>query len=235
LDQTSLCGAASSRTHSLAWELRYESPQPPLLLLPAALYGRSFPKAKALVGSPGAVFSGAITLDGDSISVDSWTGSQNHNWGSRHTDAYAWGQVAGFDGAPDAFLECSTAQLRLGPVWTPRMSLVVFRANGEEHALTSLAQALKARGHFTFFDWRIASVSAGTRVSIRITAPRSDFVALRYANPPGGAKTCLNTKLASCELSLQRQGRAPETFVTRHRAAFEILTDRNDHGVAVEV
>jgi hypothetical protein len=40
-----------------------------------------FPKAKALVGTPSAVFEG----------------------GSRHTDRYAWGQVAGFDEDAEAF------------------------------------------------------------------------------------------------------------------------------------
>jgi hypothetical protein len=50
-------------------------------------------------------------------------GSQNHNWGSRHTDHYAWGQVAGFDDDPDAFLELSTARVRVGPL----ISIGIFR------------------------------------------------------------------------------------------------------------
>ncbi|HXC50626.1 MAG TPA: hypothetical protein VN634_07080 [Candidatus Limnocylindrales bacterium] len=221
----------SSPGHELKWSLGYESPQPPLLLLPAALYERSLPRAKALVGSPNATFRGSMTVDGETVAIDGWAGSQNHNWGSRHTDSYAWGQVAGFDGAPDTFLECSTAQLRIGPIWTPRMSLVVLRTGGNEYPLNSLAQSLRANGNFRFFEWRIESGSAELGVSIRITAPKSEFVALTYDNPPGGAKTCLNTKLAACELTLRRKGFADETFFTQHRAAFEILTDRADHGV----
>jgi hypothetical protein len=56
-------------------------------------------------------------------------------------------------------------------------------------------------------------------------------------NPPGGVKHCLNTKLAACELTLTHkrtdQTSAAETLTTRHRAAFEILTDDCDHGVPV--
>jgi hypothetical protein len=48
-----------------------------------------------------------------------WVGSQNHNWGSKHTDRYSWGQVAGFDAHPESFLEVATARLKLGPLWTP--------------------------------------------------------------------------------------------------------------------
>ena len=42
--------------------------------------------------------------------VDGWTGSVNHNWGTRHTPAYAFGQVCGFDDAPDSSLEIVTAR-----------------------------------------------------------------------------------------------------------------------------
>jgi len=69
----------------------------------------------------------------------------------------------------------------------------------------------------------------------RIHAPASAFVGLSYQNPPGGEKTCLNTKLASAEITVQRRGRPSRTLITRHRAAFEILTDRADHGVPIVV
>jgi len=228
-------GSASSGGHVLQWSLDYEGDDAPLLLLPRSLYERALPKAKALVGTPNARFRGSLLVDGARIAIDDWQGSQNHNWGSRHTDSYAWGQVAGFDGAPDVFLECSTAQIRIGTVWTPRMSLVVLRADGEEFALNGLGQALRARGRCDGFDWRIDSRTAEAGVSIRIHARPSDFVGLTYGNPPGGSKTCLNTKLAACELTLERPGRARRTWTTRTRAAFEILTDRSDHGVPVVV
>jgi hypothetical protein len=48
------------------------------------------------------VFEGEFEVDGESIVIDGWPGSENHNRGSRHTDTYAWGQVVGFDDAPEA-------------------------------------------------------------------------------------------------------------------------------------
>lgn len=119
------------------------------------IYERAFPKAKALVGTPNAVYTGTLTVDGHEIPIDGWRGSQNHNRGSRHTDNYAWGQVAGFDGAPDAFLECATAQLKLGPFWTPRLTLVVLRDEKQETVLNGLVQAVRAFGRFDFFTWTI--------------------------------------------------------------------------------
>ncbi|HYD79941.1 MAG TPA: hypothetical protein VEC06_09030 [Paucimonas sp.] len=233
LGAAKLAGGARSPSHTLQWELEYAGRQPPLLLLPAALYRGGFPKAKSLVAAPNAIFDGELRVDGEPIPIDGWQGSQNHNWGSRHTDSYAWGQVAGFEDAPDAFLECATARLRMGPLWTPAMSPIVFRDGDREYALNALGQSLLTRGDFDFFDWHIDAGSADIRLSARIHAPRSAFVGLRYANPPGGVKTCLNTKLAACELTLERAGHPARVYRTRHRAAFEILTDRHDHGVRV--
>lgn len=141
--------------------------------------------------------------------------------------------MAGFDNAPEAFLECAAAQVRLGPLWSPRLTLLVLRDEGEEIALNGLWQAVRAHGDYGFFRWTLESRTPQARLHGRIAAPASAFVGLNYLNPPGGSKTCLNTKLASAEFTLERPGRPAKTFVTQSRAAFEILTDRRDHGISV--
>jgi hypothetical protein len=233
LSEGRLEGGAASANHAVSWRLTFAGDAPPLLLLPESMYAGGFPKAKALVARPNAAFTGMLTVDGREIAIDGWRGSQNHNWGSRHTDRYAWGQVAGFDNAPEAFLECSTAQVRIGPLWSPRLTLLVLRDGNEEIALNGLLQAARAHGNYGFFRWTLDSRSPQARLHGRIEAPAAAFVGLNYLNPPGGAKTCLNTKLAAAEFTLERPGRPAKTFVTRSRAAFEILTDRRDHGVSI--
>ena len=232
LDSESLRGSASHESHRIGWDLSYSSPDQPLLLLDEPLYEKGFPKAKALVGSPHAVYAGSIDVDGSRVAIDGWVGSQNHNWGSKHTDAYAWGQVAGFDNAPHVFLECSTARIKIGPFWTPRFTLLVLRVGDETIALNTLGQGLRGQGSYEFFKWQFDSERNGVRVHGSIEAPRSAFVGLTYLNPPGGSKTCINSKVASCEVTLERGGQA-QTFTTQSRAAFEILTDDSTHGVPV--
>ncbi|WP_229476973.1 hypothetical protein [Massilia rubra] len=233
LSASCLAGSASGPGHSIAWALGYDAPHPPLLLLPASLYGGRFPQAKALVGAPGALFSGQLDIDGETVAVDQWRGSQNHNWGSRHTDTYAWGQVAGFDDAPEVFLECSTARLRWGPLRSPQMSLVVLRIGTLALSLNSITQALRTRARIAGFTWDLDARADGVRVEIRIDAPREAFAGLHYPNPPGGIKTCLNSKLASCSMTVTLRDEPPRRYSSRHGAAFEILTDRTDHGVAI--
>lgn len=233
LDGEALRGGAASGGHAIGWDLRYGGGGEPLLLLPPRLYAAPLPRAKALVAQPLAQFTGSITVDGEPVAIDGWVGSQNHNWGSRHTDRYAWGQVAGFDERPDAFLECSTARLRLGPVWTPWMSPVVLRLRGETLAWNALPRAIRARGHYQCasapYDWRIETSGPDGALALRIWAEPSELVALRYDNPPGGAKICLNSKLARCELTLRRGGQTLELHSSR--AAFEILEDHAPAGI----
>jgi hypothetical protein len=92
LDATHLRGQCGD----IGWDLDYTGGDPPLYLLPARLYRGGFPKAKSLVSLPLAQFTGTVTVAGQAVAIDDWVGSQNHNWGSRHTDRYAFGQVAGF-------------------------------------------------------------------------------------------------------------------------------------------
>lgn len=221
----------AGRPHRIRWNLNYQGGGEPMVFLPENLYEAPLPKAKAVSQRPHVVFSGTLEVDGETVVIDGWTGSENHNWGSKHTDTYAWGQVVGFDNAPDAFLEAITARLKLGPVWTPLMSIICLRVDGQDYRLNSLPQAFRAQGDWSFFDWRFDSARDGVRIHGRIRAGGEDFVGLTYFNPPGGSHTCLNSKIAACEVTLERPGKSPLTLHTKHRAAFEILTDETNHGV----
>jgi hypothetical protein len=216
LEPGTLTGRCTRQSHTVGWELGYQGSQAPIYFLPPSLYEGSFPKAKSFVGVPLAVYNGTLTVDGRTVSVENWTGSQNHNWGRQHTDYYAFGQVAGFDNAPDSFLEIVSAQLKFGPVWTPTLTPMVLR--------------------FHYFDWTFAAENQAVAIAGRISAPKAAFVGLTYYNPPGGIKHCLNSKLASCEVTVTDKGSGRrEVLTARHRAAFEILTDDRAHGVPIQV
>ena len=219
-----LSGSASGPENRIAWDLRYEGGQKPLLLLPRKFYDGDFPKAKSLVGTPNAHYNGRLSVGDQTVEVSNWVGSQNHNWGERHTDHYAWGQVAGFDNDPDVFLELSTARVRIGPLRTPFFTVVVLRVGDQTYAFNGLWRALLARGRFNNFHWEFSTANADASIEGHIKATSQDFVTLRYDNPPGGHKTCLNSKLASCRLTLRRAGMEPLILHTRNRAAFEILS-----------
>jgi hypothetical protein len=229
-----LAGTCSSLGDTLSWNLTYDGDQPPVFLLPRWMYQGGLPKAKSLVGTPLATYRGGLAVNGRRIEVRDWVGSQNHNWGSKHTDCYAFGQVAGFDDAPESFLEIVSARVKLGPIRTPTLTFLVLRHRGKEYSLVSLVQSVRAKARFGYFDWDFSSESKGVRIEGRIEASSDAFVGLNYYNPPGGIKHCLNTKIGSCELTvIDRTTGTREVLTTKHRALFEILTDDRTHGIGI--
>ena len=233
LDERTLRGSASALGHTVAWDLSYTSPEAPLLLISERLYAGSFPKAKMLVGAPLARFNGSVVVDGESLAIEDWVGSQNHNWGSQHTDEYAWAQVAGFDDSPASFLELGRGRIKVGPLWTPWVSPAVLRHEGRQYNFNSLLVGVRARGHYSYCSFEFRTQNEEATLEGRIYAPPELFVGLPYDNPPGGRKTCLNTKLARAEVTLTPKRGAPVRLATESRAALEILTDNHDHGVPV--
>jgi len=231
LDHEQLTGGVRHGGHAIDWDLRYTTPERPILNYPRKLYPGGFPKAKALVGSPNATFSGTLGVDGDAISVDGWVGSQNHNWGLQHTDSYAWGQVCGFDNEPDTFLECGAGKLKFGPLWTPWMSVIVLRDGDREHQLNGVGQWMRNGGRFDWFRLQLDGTKDGVRIAGSIEARKEDFLGLPYWNPPGGIRSCLNSKLARAEFVVTEPGREPRTLVSEHRAALELFPVATDHGI----
>ncbi len=233
------CNLRSNKTtgslDKFSWDMQYESKEEPLFLLPLVYYNLPFPKAKAIVPQPFAIFNGSLEVEGKKIPIDDWVGSQNHNWGEKHTDYYAWGQVAGFDNYPDSFLELITAQLKIGPVNTPFLTMIVVRHKDKEYKLNTMKNALQSNGSFDFFDWQFSSENQEVKISGRIHANKEDFVGLNYYNPPGGSKDCLNSKIASCTILIEEKSKVgiSHELVSQNKAAFEILTDEKTHGIKV--
>lgn len=109
IDDGAVRGSVAVDGRVASWDLRIQpGGEQPVKLLTEHGYRAKFPTAKTLVRHPLATFDGRLELDG-ALDVQGWQGSVNHNWGKRHTPAYAFGQVCGFDDVPDASLELVTA------------------------------------------------------------------------------------------------------------------------------
>ncbi|MCG6169125.1 hypothetical protein [Leptospira sanjuanensis] len=237
LTDSYLIGKAGNKKgpENFFWDLKISGGSPPLFLFPENLYEGGFPKAKVLVGNPRIKLSGTLKLGSDEVSIEDWIGSHNHNWGSKHTDQYAWGQVVGFAEEPDSFLELATAKLKIGPIWTPAITPIVFRFRGKDYKLNHPLGGF-GRANYRYFDWNFSASSNEIQLKGRIYAEPNDFACLQYWNPPGGWKHCLNSKIASAELYVKRKEDPAFLKLTSNRkAAFEILTDDFSHGMKPEV
>ncbi len=196
--------------------------QPAVKLLTDRGYRATFPTAKSLVRHPLARFDGTVALGDSTLSLESWTGSVNHNWGRRHTPAYAYGQVCGFDGHPDSSLEIVTAHATVGPLRLPAATLFVLRHAGREYAVRSVAGARRTRGSYEPFEWSFGANLDGVELRGEMRADPRDVIGLTYGNTNGGTKFCYNSMLADCRIALSGNGSDVELTATR-RAMFEIV------------
>ena len=235
-DGISVGSCAGGTGGRIAWDLRYPTEGPPLHFLPPWAYRAGFPKAKAKAPYPDVVWEGTLTVDGEKIDVTGWQGSQNHNWGERHTDQYVWGQTNSFKGAPNTYAEMASARLRLGPFWTPYFSFLVLHYRGQDILFNDVGSLVRARVRFpSRFEWHVDLDNGLYQARCRVAGKKETFAGLRYRNPPGGEHACLNSKIASTEITLLRNGEEIETLQSDFNSAFEVLTDETDHGVPLLV
>ncbi|WP_231988685.1 hypothetical protein [Mycobacterium sp. 1274761.0] len=224
--------AASGTVTGARWDLQITpGDEAPVKLLTDRAYKARFPAAKTMVRHPLARFDGHIELHHADVQVDRWTGSVNHNWGRRHTPAYAFGQVCGFDDAPESSLEIVTARAAIGPVSLPAATLLVLCHDGRQLAARSMLDARHTRGEYRPFSWSFGARLGDVTVDGEITASPGDIIGLTYTDTNGEPKYCYNSALATCRIRLSGKGIAATDLSATRRAMFEILTDARDDRV----
>ena len=232
IDDQSALGSLSSGDRSARWDLRIAPcSEAPVKLLTERGYKAKFPTAKTMVRHPLARFDGSVDLDKVRLDVAGWTGSVNHNWGRRHTPAYAFGQVCGFDGAPGSSLEVVTAHAAIGPVSLPAATLLVLRHDGRELAVRSVLATRRTRGRYRPWRWSFGARVDGFTVDGEITAQPGDVIGLTYTDTDAESKYCYNSALATCRIHLSGSKIAATELTATRRAMFEILTDTRDPSV----
>ena len=225
IDDDSAEGVVTGGNRSARWYLRITpGSEDAVKLLTDRGYKARFPTAKTMVRHPLARFDGQLELDDLRVVVDGWTGSVNHNYGQRHTPAYAFGQVCGFDDAPDSSLEIVTARATIGPFLTPAATLFVFRHAGQEFAVRSIAGSLQTHGRYRPFSWSFGARVGERMMEGEITVDPDDVIGLTYTDTDGGSKFCYNSAIATCRIQVAGKAFERTELVATRRAMFEILT-----------
>ena len=226
IDDRSAHGVVTGGNRSARWDLRITPGTEDMVkLLTDRAYKARVPTAKTTVRHPLAQFDGQVELDTTRLVLDGWTGSVNHNWGTRHTPAYAFGQVCGFDDAPDSSLEIVTARAAIGPVLTPAATLFVFRHAGQEFAVRSILGSLQTHGKYRPFSWAFGGRVGDQMIEGEIIAEPADFIGLTYTDTDGGSKYCYNSAIATCRVQVAGKAFERRELKATRRAMFEILTD----------
>jgi hypothetical protein len=227
IDDRSAHGVVTGGNRSARWDLRITpGSEDEVKLLTDRAYKARIPTAKTTVRHPLAQFHGRVELDDARFVLDGWTGSVNHNWGTRHTPAYAFGQVCGFDDAPGSSLEIVTARAAVGPVLTPAATLFVFRHAGQEFAVRSILGSLQTHGRYRPFSWSFGARVRDQMIEGEVVVDNSDVIGLTYIDTDGGSRYCYNSAIATCRMQVAGKAFERRELLATRRAMFEILTDK---------
>lgn len=231
-------GAVGQGASRLSWDLSFASDQAPFLPFRyPRMYTGAFPRSKSLTPFPDTRVHGSFTAWGERWQVDGWRGAQGHNWGKSHAHAYGWVHcnalcaVPGAEPLEDTWVEALSGRVRLGPIVTPFLSVAGIQHAGRlfrfdaARAIVSRKVAIDARS----FAFELRQDGATLVASFR--AEQAQFAGLCYQDPDGQTLSCLNSKLASGQLTLSYDGL--RTTLYTDQAALELGVRSADHGVAL--
>ncbi|MEB2313428.1 MAG: hypothetical protein OZ921_17335 [Sorangiineae bacterium] len=229
-----LDGRIESPEHTIEFGLDFDTASPPLAPLPSRrLYEDWAPNTKLVSPHPNSRFSGSYSVDGGApVAVEGWRGMQGHNWGSRHTERYAWTHVNQWDGDEEVVLEAFTGRVKVGPLLAPPLTVVCVWHRGTRYEFNRPRELVRSRGRIGARSYRFEVESALARASGELHADTRDFVGLYYENPNREMTYCLNSKIASGTLRLEPRGR-PALELTTRAGALELGTKDEHHGVSM--
>jgi len=226
-------GEVASGDHRITFDLSFSTDVPPLVPFPTErMYETALPSSKVVSPHPDARFRGHYAVDGERVEVDGWRGMQGHNWGTKHTELYAWGHCNQWDGDDDLVLEGFTGRIKVGPVLAPPVTIVCVRHRGVRYDFNAPLSLVRARGTIELRRWTFSAKSPLATVSGELWAETPDFVGLSYENPDGSITYCLNSKIARGRIRLSVRGRPDIEAMTR-AAALEVATKDPAHGVTM--
>ena len=231
-------GSVGEGPDQIRWDLEfdYENQQIMYGLPHAWMYEAGFPRNKVYTSCPSTLFRGQISVNGEPWEVREWPGMLGHNWGRAHNPRYHWAQCNLFEG-DDCVFEAWSARLAIGPWLSPWLTSAVVRFDGEDLLFNAVIGLLNRSVQTRPFGWSFESRQADWKMRWQVEAEREDFAGLRYTNPDGSDNFCLNSKIATCKLSLWHrdgdQWLPRAELVGRDSCAYEILVQDEEHGIPI--
>lgn len=227
---TRAVGSVSAAGTDAAWDLSLESSEPPLHHLPAAwLYDAPVPRTKAVSPHPAARFSGALTLDGEQLDLDGWTGMVGHNWGTQHAERWIWLHAENHGGT---WVDLALARVRVGGALLPWMAVGALSVDGERRRLGGLTHRPRVKEQVDSCEVRVQGCDVA--VTLRARSPRDAIVAWQYADPDGRQHHTMNSSIADLDLEISGWTGAPPRLTVQGSAVYELGLPAGSHGIPVQ-
>ncbi|MBI2059751.1 MAG: hypothetical protein HYT87_08275 [Nitrospirae bacterium] len=233
-------GKLDGNGRSLEWDLKMTSEGGTFRHFPyPGMYTGKLPKTKVLSPHMNGRFSGTIKVDGQTYSLVNEPGQQTHIWGTKHAYRWVWGHCNLFKEDPGAVLELLSAQIKIGPIPTPVISVFHLVHRGKAYTVNRIGESLRVKSRWDVGKWNFAVATQDRRFEIEVNSRLENFVGVEYTDPDLEHAYCYNTKIADCRVSIlePKDGEwVPSGVLTSDGgAAFEVAQRNKDPRVAVRI
>ena len=218
-----------------SWDLTFSDEAEALRHLPYDfMYRAKLPRTKMLSPHPGAVFSGALELGGETIELDGWPGMVGHNWGAEHAERWTWIQASDLGGRRGDYLDLAAGRIKIGRLTTPWIANGRIVIEGEPYTLGGLDKVYGTEVDESPDGATFEFPGKNINVKGRVGAPLKDFVAWVYADPAGPEHNALNCSIADLELKIERPHKRHLKLEVPGAAVYELGLRETDHGVPLQ-
>jgi len=236
-------GQLGNGDNRIAWDITFEpDPRPTFRHFPrAAMYSMKLPKTKVLAPNLSMTVSGVVTAFGETMVLKAAPGHQAHIWGTQHARQWAWANCNMFENCdvPVVF-EALSAQVAIGPLAMPHLTLCALRVGEEEYLFNTPADLLRSESSYDLRSWQIHAEHKDLRLEAVIDSDPKRMVGVTYTDPDGSLRICNNSKQATMRLHLQR--REGDSWTTVHQlhslpyaVAYEVVGPEAHPDVAVKI
>jgi hypothetical protein len=207
-DGERLRGSVQDGGRAIDWDLRLEPA--PEAFQHVDQRARKLFKPRTLICAPNLAvpFSGVVHVNGRELVLDRAPGCQQHIWGSKHAERWAWAHCNAFDGEPGTTFEGLAASPRKGPFTLPLLTLALLHHRGQEFRFNQIARLVSAHNDLGDYAWRMQTGDGRHRVVIEARSVPERMLQVEYPDPDGNRSFCINTEIASMSVFLEgRRGR----------------------------
>jgi hypothetical protein len=197
----------------IAWDLSWEE-RTTLVHYPfGAMYTGAFPKTKYLSPHFDLRARGFYEANGHRFALQGAPGQQSHIWGTKHAHRWIWAHANTFKEDRDAVFEGLTAQIKLGPISTPQLTLFALRYKGVEYVFNKPRDLLRVNesrldsnhlpsSYYPVSRWIVGGGNEQIRFRGELWSDLSHYIGARYTDPDGSGLVCSHSKVANAHLEI---------------------------------
>jgi hypothetical protein len=205
----------------LAWTLRFSPLAWSAHLAPFPIRALGLASTNVIYANLDTRFSGSLTVDGRTLTVESAPGCQTHLWGKKHAERWAWGHCNEFDGRDDCVIDGVAAWLKkMGRTRGPLTGMFI-RYRGEDYCTNAIPNLFRSRAEVAFPAFRFEGGARGHTFRGEFSTTPDRMLQVGYEDPDGEKSYCANTEVGDLKLEVFRGSERIDVLTATGTAHFE--------------